>query len=68
MHLSILLTVESLTSTPTALSRKSRLSGNVAGRSRSSASSIILAAASNSGFDPGRFFGTRDLPSRAATA
>jgi hypothetical protein len=65
--LSILLTVESLTSTTAARLRNSRLSGSVAaGRSRRSASNSFLAAPFRLGFDPGRFFGAREDPSRTA--
>ena len=58
--------MESLTETPRARRRNSRLSGKVAaGRSRRSASKSFLAASSSLGFEPGRFFGARDRPAFA---
>jgi hypothetical protein len=69
MRPSILLIVESLTETPAIRARNSRLWGSAAaGRSWRSASSSFLAASSSFGFEPGRFFGARDLPWRAAAA
>jgi hypothetical protein len=62
MRLSILLTVESLTSTPRTRRKNSRLWGSVAaGRSFRSASNNVLALSSSFGLEPRRFFGARDL-------
>jgi hypothetical protein len=65
MRPSILLSVESLTSTPHTVRKYSRLCGSVAaGRSSRSLSNNLLAPSSSFGLEPGRFFGTRDHPSR----
>src|SRR5215210_4630938 len=64
-RLSILEIVESLTATPYARCKNSRLWGKVAsGCSSRFASKSFLAPSSSFGLEPGRFFGTRDLPSR----
>ena len=65
-RLSIRLTVDSLTRTPTAFSRNSRRSERVAGgRLSRSASKSFVALSSILGLEPGLFFGARESPSCA---